>query len=290
MNTLRIVLGLAFLFTLPQAQAGLYRREAVPMADQGPRSDAQVYLPKNFSRDRRWPLVVLLHGFTSTATLQELYMMLGNHVSKKGFVLLVPEGTANSKGEHFWNATEQCCDGERSGVDDSGYLQRLITKVEARYAIDSHRISLYGHSNGSFMAHRLACDAGGRFSGIASLAGSTFADPTFCEDRQPVSILHAHGTGDATIPYAGAPNIPGAIALMEHWSRRDGCTGTDVRNGALDLSPLVPGADTDVLSWTGCRDSTEVVHWRINGVGHIPFLWPRATSLALDFLLAHRRQ
>jgi polyhydroxybutyrate depolymerase len=251
------------------------------------RKEARVYLPVKFSSKRSWPLVVLLHGYSSSARLQELYMMLSKHVSAKEFVLLVPEGTTDAKGNRFWNATDFCCDFEQRGVRDSEYLQALIEAASSRYSIDADRVYLFGHSNGGFMANRLACEVGSRIAGIATLAGTTYKDPSRCQDRNPIPVLHAHGTGDETIFYSGDPRFPGAEEYLSYWSDRNGCSDMTTQENFLDLSPLVHGAETDVLRGRGCQ--AELVHWRMEGVGHIPFLRQLATERALDFLLRQRR-
>jgi len=37
-----------------------------------------------------------------------------------GFIYFAPNGTVNTDGARFWNATDACCDFYDSGVDDSG--------------------------------------------------------------------------------------------------------------------------------------------------------------------------
>lgn len=46
-------------------------------------------------------------------------------VDRFGFLYAFPDGTENSMGKRFWNATEVCCDREGSGVDDVAYLVLL---------------------------------------------------------------------------------------------------------------------------------------------------------------------
>jgi polyhydroxybutyrate depolymerase len=42
------------------------------------------------------------------------------------------------------------------------YLGAVIDDVAAHYTVDPKRFFVIGHSNGGFMAHRLACEIGGR--------------------------------------------------------------------------------------------------------------------------------
>ncbi len=43
------------------------------------------------------------------------------------------------------------------GVDDTEYLVNLIDKIASSYPIDREKVYIFGHSNGGFMAHRMAC-------------------------------------------------------------------------------------------------------------------------------------
>ena len=42
---------------------------------------------------------------------------LGAQVTKRGYILLTPDGRTDKNGDQFWNATDTCCDIDKSGVD-----------------------------------------------------------------------------------------------------------------------------------------------------------------------------
>ena len=257
------------------------------------RVPARLVAPDGYHPDRatsaRLPLVVLLHGFTASGRIQDGYFGLSGQVASKNFLLLIPEGTPNSEGKQFWNATDWCCDLEKSGVDDSGYLRALIDTVEARFHSDPERIYLFGHSNGGFMANRLACDDDRRFAAIFNLAGSTWKDPSACENKRPLAMLSAHGTADTTVLYAGCSDYPSVEFYNRYWAKRNECQGLYERPGALNLSLLVYGPETDVVEGMDCAPAAPVVNWRLNGIGHIPLFRPGTTARVLDWLLLQRR-
>src|SRR5690606_19654583 len=101
------------------------------------------------------PLVVLLHGYGSSAVQQERYFNLTPESDRRGFLYAIPDGTTDRDGKRFWNATEACCDFYDSGVDDAAYLDRLLDTVTSAYSVDAARVYLVGHSNGGFMAYRM---------------------------------------------------------------------------------------------------------------------------------------
>jgi len=96
-----------------------------------------------------------------------------NHHAELGFLYVFPDGTEDSDGILFWNATDAGYDFFGSGVDDPGYLRALIEEIIVQLNVDSDRIYAIGHSNGGSMVFRMACDHAELIAGIASLAGAT---------------------------------------------------------------------------------------------------------------------
>ena len=94
------------------------------------------------------PLVMLLHAYRTDADVVDHYFGLQPLADSIGFLYVHPDGSKDSAGDEFWNATEACCDIHGSGIDDSGYLQGLIRDIEAAYSVDPKRVYVVGHSNG----------------------------------------------------------------------------------------------------------------------------------------------
>jgi polyhydroxybutyrate depolymerase len=250
---------------------------------------APVFLPASYADDEEWPLVVLLHGFSASGTVQDVYLGISARVDELGFVLVVPDGTENSQGNRFWNATDACCDFEGTGVDDESYLKGLIGEAKERYSIDAGRVYFIGHSNGGFMSYRMACHVSDMVTGIASLAGAMYGDSGQCEPDNEVSILQIHGTEDPTIPYAGTALYPSARGGAEFWASKNGCSSDSTVKASIDL---VGNTDTETVveSWTPCRGDVQVELWKIEGAGHIPGFRPGVFSeRVLGFLMASDR-
>ena len=149
-----------------------------------------------------------------------------------------------------------------------------------------------GHSNGAFMAHRLACDHADQVAAIVSLAGAMDTDAA-CDPAEPVSVLQVHGDADDTILYGGgeinARPYTSAAATVARWRSADACSG-DARTGArLDADASVAGDDLTPTTWSDCRGGTEVSLWTIAGAGHIPTLTPAFSAALVDWLEAHHR-
>jgi polyhydroxybutyrate depolymerase len=289
--------GLLICLGLPRLGAAhpLYQGPFETNPEGTSRKAAHVYLPTQYADQGQWPLVIMLHGYTGTGDKEDSYLGLRFRVSHRGFILLVPEGTANSQGNQFWNATDFCCDFEHTRVDDSKYLLDLIKRVQSQYHVDPNRIYLFGHSNGGFMANRLACEQGEMFAGVASLAGVAFKDPSLCHSKEPISMLQIHAENDPTIKYEGAPEYPGAWETVEQWLGRDGCVNRPKVGSNLDLALSIPGIDATSLYWKSCRNNTQVALWTMKAFEskyhspHVPLLSFGFTDLVLDFLFEQHR-
>jgi Esterase PHB depolymerase len=87
-------------------------------------------------------------AYRTDADVVDHYFGLQPLADSIGFLYVHPDGSKDSAGDEFWNATEACCDIHGSGIDDSGYLQGLIRDIEAAYSVDPKRVYVVGHSNG----------------------------------------------------------------------------------------------------------------------------------------------
>lgn len=250
---------------------------------------AVINLPEAYTAEKQWPLLLLLHGYSANGFVQDVYLGISKRANVDGVLVLVPDGTVDSEGNQFWNATNACCDKDASGVDDEGYLLGLIAEARKHYNVDPKRIFALGHSNGGFMSYRLACSRSDLFAGVVVLAGAMWKDPGSCPAENPVSVLHVHGTEDETIPYEGTFAYPSARGSAEFWAGVDGCDGPPTPAAAtLELDAKVPGAETTVETWSGCDAGTSVELWTLVKGKHLPgFVDESFAKGTLGFLLAH---
>jgi polyhydroxybutyrate depolymerase len=233
-------------------------------------------IPAAYDAEQAWPLVMVLHGYGVTAAIQTGYLGTGALVDGEGVLMLAPEGTTDSYDEQFWNATDACCNFDASTVDDVAYLRSLIEDVSEDYTIDSSRVFVIGHSNGGFMAHRMACEASDVVTAVVSIAGMTWLDAGNCTPANDVSVLQIHGDIDDTIFYAGGtvdpamPSYPSAVETVTHWQVYDACTaGLTLDPARRDLDFSVAGEETKVERFA-CGGTKGVELWTLEGVSHIP--------------------
>ncbi|MBA3819151.1 MAG: hypothetical protein H0X17_09690 [Deltaproteobacteria bacterium] len=246
-------------------------------------------VPPTFDEGRTYPLILGLHGYGSSGFVHAAYFGLTKLVSDGEALLLAPDGTIDSGNRPFWNADPACCDFGNTNVDDVGYLGTLLDDVIASWPVDRTRVYVIGHSNGSFMAYRMACERADVITAIAGLAGVASSDPAACQPERPVNVLHIHGTADATVPFAGGSiGGQGATGSVEQWARHDNCNPTRTAAGSLDLESSIPGAET-VIEAAVCPPDRAVELWRVEGGSHVPSWGPTFTPTLWQWLVNHAR-
>lgn len=238
-------------------------------------------IPDTIEPGKRYPLVVVLHGFGATGVLQEAYFALNGLPAANTAFVLAPNGTANSTGKLFWNADPNCCDFEHQNPDDVAYLGGMIDEIVKAWPVDPKAVMVIGHSNGGFMAYRLACDRADAISHIVVLAGE--AASTACAPSRGVHVLHAHGTLDDSIAFSvAAPSV-------QKWSGYDSCTAQRDPGPALDVDSMLAGAETRTETARGCAAGGSVALWTIDGAGHIPALSPAFQAAVWQWFTTHPR-
>jgi poly(3-hydroxybutyrate) depolymerase len=169
---------------------GLVRRavEVVPKQQSGP-----------------LPLLVVLHGRWQTPYRAELAQGWDRLAASAQALVVYGAGYAGS-----WNAGACCGPAARRQVDDTGYLQRLITLEEQRHPVDRQRVYMVGFSNGGMLAYHFACLHADELAGVAVVAGA-LEDPR-CHPSRSLPLLDVQGDRDRVVPYAGSPYSPAAGA------------------------------------------------------------------------------
>ena len=191
------------------------------------------------------PLFLFLHGYGASASVFEKALGVAAVAESRRFLYAIPDGTPDSAGRRFWNASDACCDFEHAAVDDVAYLRAVIADVSAKHRVDPKRVFVMGFSNGGFMAHRLACDAADQIAGIASMAGAAWKDPGKCKPSAHVTVLQLHGDADPAVRYEGGHVLdkgqmqphPSAHDSVAGWAKLDGCNPALRSGRTIDLAP-----------------------------------------------------
>ncbi|MCW2607140.1 MAG: putative lipoprotein [Frankiales bacterium] len=144
------------------------------------------------SQVRGRPVMVVLHGLDTGPADAASSTGFNDLADRDRALVAYPEGVRDS-----FNAGLCCGAAARLGVDDVGFLTRVVEDLRRRGA---GRISVVGFSNGGMMAYRFACERPGLVDTVGVLSG-TLEIPR-CDGR--ITVLHLHGDRDTAVPLEGA--------------------------------------------------------------------------------------
>jgi len=230
-----------------------------------------VHVPPGYDGTVAVPLVLDLHGYSGTGSIEATLSHWAAVADAQGFIVAFPNGYG-PVGQMSWNSGTCCDPAKAAGVDDVAFMRAIVADVGANAHVDLRRVYVTGLSNGGFMSHRLACEAADVFAAAAPVAAPLGLDPvTSCQPVRPIPLLQFSGLGDQVVPYAGGPTsvFPDVIVIpaldsYAYWASVDGCSAT---GAFLDL-----GNGASLRTGTGCAGGVEVGLYSINGnlfMGHI---------------------
>jgi polyhydroxybutyrate depolymerase len=183
--------------------------------------DYILYIPENLPTNA--PLVVVSHGYTSSAKTMMSYSGMNKVADEEKFLVVYPQGTKDQRGNNFFNVGYEFH--ASSKVDDLGFIKALVTKLTDEYQVNPNHIFATGMSNGGDLSYFLACYASDMFQAVAPIAG-TMMQTTIetCKPQKGMPIFAVHGKADEVTYFDGdmanrdkwGP-YPGIPAVIEHW-------------------------------------------------------------------------
>ena len=130
------------------------RKETIEVG--GKKRTYYLLVPDSAIADHPAPVVVLLHGSGRNGlSLMDKWKDLAN---KEGFIAVAPDAI-NSEG---WQAP----------IDGPDFLHELLSLLKSQYAVDTHRMYLFGHSGGASFALYMALYESEYFAAVAIHAGA----------------------------------------------------------------------------------------------------------------------
>ncbi len=233
-----------------------------------------LHIPPGYSPGMSLPLVINMHGLGSSASQQAFYTTFNFVADTANFLVVYPQGleaTLNGQTATHWNADFG------TGVDDVGFINKLIDVIYTEYNIDLERVYSTGMSNGGFMSYLLACQLSDRITAIASVTGAMpFPTSQNCVANRAVPVMQIHGTNDLTVPISGSPGFyPPISQTVDWWVDHNNCNMTPTETTVPDNDPS-DGATAMFQHYTGGDENSEVIYYIIENGGHT---WPGAFSV-----------
>jgi len=262
---------------LPQ-QAGEFE---LTLTHAGTERSYILHLPPQYDGKHPLPLLLAFHGGGGNAA----QLLKSNHLTavadREGFILVAPNGSGRfHKRLLTWNVGFGFGYAMKHKIDDIGFVNSLLDRLEAGLKIDGRRVYATGISNGGILCHFLAAHLSSRFAAIAPIVASVGGRKAEDEPMimppspsSPVAVIAFNGMLDEHIPYNGgrqiksigkAVYVTAADVMHSFWAEANHCTGP----------PVIEDHASDsyrILTFSkGCKGH-EVVQYQILDQGHA---WP----------------
>ncbi|MCP4169145.1 MAG: prolyl oligopeptidase family serine peptidase [Fuerstiella sp.] len=184
-------------------------------------------LPKDYTQQKSWPLVLFLHGAGERGDELKL-------VKKHG----PPKLIDNGKAFPFIVVSPQC---PKDVWWEPIELTALLDEIIKNNNIDEDRIYVTGLSMGGFGTWRLAAHSPDRFAAIAPICGG--GEPYWARRFPHLPTWAFHGAKDRVVPLERSQEMIDAVK----------------KNGGLPKLTVYPEAGHD--SWTETYNNPQLYEW-----------------------------
>jgi poly(3-hydroxybutyrate) depolymerase len=182
---------------------GRIEKRTYDFKDAGKEMEYALFVPSKYDKEKKWPLMIALHGLGSNPQQIMRYRGLTDEAEKHGYVVAAPMGY-NSKGWYGQKAPGK-------GKPEPENLSELSEKdvmnvleiVRKEYSIDPDRIYLMGHSMGGGGTWYLGLKYPEIWAGLAPIAPAIFRPATELEKIKHIPVIVVQGDKDNLVPVAG---------------------------------------------------------------------------------------
>ncbi|KAI8462535.1 MAG: hypothetical protein J3K34DRAFT_447686 [Monoraphidium minutum] len=273
-----------------------------------------VFFPKDYTPDKKYPVWVHMHGvywsdmgdiskqmgYTVPASdATPVWDTLATGKFRERAIIVYPQATSPGGDMFkrtfwslpFWHCSVGACIDQ--GVDDVAYMEKLLTLLPKRMSVDQSRIYLTGTSAGGMMLENLLCSSSLVSSKVAAAVdiiggiGAPMRGSCKPHGKRRVPFRIVHGESDQVLRWDQATDVDGAPFLSTKeaavmWKDLYGCSAEGERQVFSD-------ATTNCVALCGAGAAAPLDLCGMRGVGHdlnTPFQgYP--FGLAWDFLSQH---
>lgn len=164
------------------------------LKEDGEKHEYVVFVPNDYTPDRRWPLILFLHGAGERGDDNRLQLQvgLGPFVKERAetfpYIVVFPQADKEGRRVTDWYADNP--DGQRA-------LQ-ILEAVENEYNVNPDRRILTGWSMGGYGTWSLAAATPDKWAGIVPISGGGKTD--WAEKLTDVPVWAFHGAEDKIVP------------------------------------------------------------------------------------------
>lgn len=269
---MRAILGLILLLgVIPASAEGICALETpCSVGDGSQQGEYALRFPTDWDGETALKPLMFLHGHNSSMKSTIRSGGLAQSFVEKGFVLIAPNGNAQSEGTpRRWPGTP-----DPDWRDDRSFLLAVLDDVAAQVPLEGSPV-ISGFSAGGSMAWMMACYHGTRFGALISVAGA-LREPNPHECDMTPRALHIHGFKDAQVPFEGrgirAWHQGNVFETLARFRMARACRSNP---DAIHITD-----DWRSRVWTGCG-AGDLAYIEHNGGHGLPRGW---SDLAYDWL------
>jgi polyhydroxybutyrate depolymerase len=253
-----------------------------------------VHLPPGYSEVKDNPVVIFLHGGNGNYVTAQGFTRLNQVSNSNDFVVVYPQGYFEPAANSFVWADGRSTGADKAGIDDVGFLDKLVKTLTNEYVIDSSRMYLCGFSNGSFMTQRMAFESETNFAAMGTLGGTL--DSNLLVNSKPgkaIAMMYVFGMEDPFVPYEGGTvtgsttnPVTGVENAVRFWVENNNCKS---ELDSVDLEDLnkEDNSTVTVFEYTDCDCDADVIFYKIVGGGHT---WPGVEIVEQEPLLGETNE
>ena len=160
-----------------------------------------VYVPNQETLRKKSPLVVDIHGYSSSSFQQEKMSGMKEVADKENFIVAWPSGSINQLGLRYFDAGF-CCNLTPKKRDDVGFVRMIVENVKDKLLVNERKIYATGLSNGGGLTYQLYCKASDMFAAYAPLVFN-FAKNDKCSPEILRPLHSFNSIQDTIVPHRG---------------------------------------------------------------------------------------
>jgi predicted peptidase len=165
--------------------------------------DFAVYVPRDYTPDRKWPVIVFLNGSGECGTDGQKHLAVG----------LAPAIMLDRESWPFIVVFPQKPEQKSTWLEHDDLVQAALDKTLASYSTDPARIYLTGLSQGGLGAWEIGAKHADRFAAIAPCCG--WGDPdTLAPELAHTPCWAFHGEKDTAVNPSGTKNLVAALEKL----------------------------------------------------------------------------
>lgn len=193
-------------------------------------------LPKNYDKNKTYPLILAFHGRTNPNTMIRSYYKIEKEADGEAFIVY-PAGLPEE-----WPTRNRSSPGDKTtALRDFALFDTIVKEFSEDYCIDQDEIYVVGHSLGAWFTNTLACVRGDVIRGIGSVWGSI----TKNQCTWPVAVMMMHN------PLDNLAGFGGGLVARDHLLQANGCWPATITYDSPE--------NGHCIEYTDCLDSAPIV-------------------------------